>query len=225
MRPRLDAANRRELERLARVRPVPAAASALCRPVVQQKPMTKAVPRPSDAEVQGVLAHLERFSRPPPDRKVFRPERRHVRAERFRHRTVGALADRAHLAVHLAGRGEGVGPRQRRLDVALEPLIAEVLGDAGFLGVVEQRIREPERAPSGIEVERPVDRPRQPGRLGRRGRVLCARGDRQNGDEREAHNCPGQQRHDVSWISGIPCLGRDERRASGQADFSTCPPN
>ena len=163
MRPGLHAADGGELEGLARVGPVTAAAPAFGGPVPDQKAVTELVLRPPDDEVQGVLAHRQGFARPPADGEILGPEGRDVLAKGVGDGSVRAFADDAQLAVNLARRGDGVGGRERRLDVAFEPLIAEVLFDAGLFWVVEERIRESEGAPPGVEVERPLDRRGQPG--------------------------------------------------------------
>src|SRR5262249_4733688 len=103
------AANRRELERLARVRPVAAAAAAFGRTVVEQEAVTEPVLRPPDDEIQRVLAYrFDRVSRSPSNREIFGPERRDVLAEGRGNRTIRPFADRTNLSVHFTRRCERI---------------------------------------------------------------------------------------------------------------------
>jgi hypothetical protein len=159
--PGLEPGNRRELKRLPRVGPIAAAAAAFGRAVVQQEAMAQGVLRAADGQIDGVLADAQRLSRSPADVQVLGLKRRDVFAELGWHGAIRALADSAQLAVHLRRRLQGVLARQGRLDVALEPLVAQVFVDARVLGIVVERVGEPERAPARIEVERPFDARRQ----------------------------------------------------------------
>ena len=177
---RLEAADRGELERLARVGPVAAAAAAFRRAVAQQEAVTELVRRAADGEVEGVLADRRAIPRSPADvrdpraRTTRRPGRTRPAPSRRSARRPRSPCRRPRSTTPACSR------RQRGLDVALEPLVAQVLVDAWLLRVVVERVGEAERAPAGVEVERPLDARRQAGRplLGlvvrRLGRVLGA---------------------------------------------------
>ena len=153
----LEAPNRRELKGLSRVAPIAAAAAAFRGTVVEQKAVSQAVLRAANGEVEGVLAKPQRLSRAPAYRKVLGLKRGDIPAELQRHRSIGPLADAAHLSVDLAGRFERVHARQRGLDVPFEPLIAEVLADARLFRIVEELVAESERSPSSVKIEWPFD--------------------------------------------------------------------
>src|SRR5262245_34758271 len=104
MRAWMNAADRRQLEGLARVGPVAAPTSTFRGPVVQQESVPELVLVPANAEVERVFAKRQRFAGAPPDEHVFGAERRDVPPEAQGHRPVGPFTDDADLAVDLARR-------------------------------------------------------------------------------------------------------------------------
>src|SRR4051812_49181758 len=168
----LEAHHSGDLPGLAGVGPEAAAAAPLPGAVPQQHAVADLVGRAPAVDLEQVLRLAQRGARAPPEVEVLDLERRGLLADDLRGgRAERALADRAELPVELA-LTRVVGHREGGLDVALQPVGAEVARrvrtDVGVEGVAEAEV-----AGAGVEVERPVERLRQPRgallRLGRGG--------------------------------------------------------
>src|SRR5689334_6997387 len=121
----MDAADGRQFERLARVRPVAAARTPFGRAVEQQHAVAKPVLRATEGEVEHVLSATDARAGAPADVEVFHSERCRVATDEIGRRAVRALADRTHLAVPLGAAGHLVHTAQAGFDVALGPVVTE----------------------------------------------------------------------------------------------------
>jgi hypothetical protein len=134
----LEADDGGQLERLAGVRPVAAAAPAFGGAVVQQEAVPKPVLGAPERNVDEVLAGAERLARSESDVQVLHVVRRGVLPHQAGGGAVRPLPHHAQLPVELGVVGARVREADGGLDRPLQPVVVQTAGGLLGLGIVVQ---------------------------------------------------------------------------------------